>query len=76
LVKLQPLRLRRYLPARLAALPGPAATTATTTTSGPEASAASAMSATLHLRAGFVDVQRTATEIKPVQGGNSTFRFG
>jgi hypothetical protein len=76
LVKLQPLRLRRYLPARFAALPGSAATATTATTSGTEASAATAMSATLDLRAGFVDVQCTATEIKPVQGGNGALGLG
>jgi hypothetical protein len=74
---LQPLRLPRRSPAGFAAL----ARSTTTTTAAGAASATgeaptAAMSATLYLRAGLVDVQCAATEIKPIQGGNSAFRLG
>jgi hypothetical protein len=54
------------LPAGFATLTGTtAATTAAASATG-EAAAARAMSAALYLRAGLVDVQRPASEIKPV----------
>jgi hypothetical protein len=66
-------RLARDLPAGLTPLPGPAATTAVPAKTA--ASAGATATAAFTFRPGFVDVERSATQIGAVERGDRAIRF-
>jgi hypothetical protein len=74
-MQFQPAQPRRAtLPTGLTALARPAAAS-TAATASTEVSSTTAMSATLDLRAGFVNIQIATAKIHSVQGGYGSFGF-